>query len=168
MWWQIKRYFVLCALAIYHDFCHDQILVLQTEILSHTGKDVHSLCCRPGPPSPSASTQICKEPEKGFRRQTAPSMAAAAAGSARRALGALRSGSPPTLSGALSRQSVARSPELSAASLPRASRRRLGISRYPGARRSLERHFVLGWLKFVVFVVSPGCRWRRSAACRAR
>ncbi|TVU35184.1 hypothetical protein EJB05_17061 [Eragrostis curvula] len=60
---------------------------------------------------------------------------AAAAGGARRALGALRSGSPPTLSTTLSRQAVARSPELAAgaASLPRASRRRLAISRVPVA-----------------------------------
>ncbi|GJM93204.1 hypothetical protein PR202_ga09746 [Eleusine coracana subsp. coracana] len=60
-------------------------------------------------------------------------MAAAAAGGARRALGALRSGSPATLSATISRQSVARSPELAAASLPRASRRQLAISRVPVA-----------------------------------
>uniref|UniRef100_A0A0A8Y0H9 Uncharacterized protein n=1 Tax=Arundo donax TaxID=35708 RepID=A0A0A8Y0H9_ARUDO len=59
---------------------------------------------------------------------------AAAAGGARRALAGLRPGSPSTLSSALSRQSVARSPELAAAaSLPRASRRRLTISRVPVA-----------------------------------
>ncbi|XP_062186044.1 protein NUCLEAR FUSION DEFECTIVE 6, mitochondrial-like [Phragmites australis] len=59
---------------------------------------------------------------------------ATAAGGARRALAALRSGSPSTLSSTLSRQAVARSPGLAAAaSLPRASRRRLAISRVPVA-----------------------------------
>ncbi|KAG2591502.1 hypothetical protein PVAP13_5NG484900 [Panicum virgatum] len=60
-------------------------------------------------------------------------MAAAAGGGARRALAALRSGSPSTLSATLSRQAASRSPELAAASLPRASRRRLAISRVPVA-----------------------------------
>ncbi|CAO1945039.1 unnamed protein product [Urochloa humidicola] len=59
--------------------------------------------------------------------------AAAAAGGARRALAGLRSGSPSTLSVTLSRQAASRSPELAAASLPRASRRRLAISRVPVA-----------------------------------
>ncbi|KAG0539316.1 hypothetical protein BDA96_03G312700 [Sorghum bicolor] len=90
------------------------------------------LCYRPGPPSPSASSQICKEPNKGFRGQRTPSMAATAGG-ARRALAALRSGSQSTISATLSRQAAARSPELAAASLPRASRRRLAISRVPVA-----------------------------------
>ncbi|RLM91964.1 pentatricopeptide repeat-containing protein [Panicum miliaceum] len=65
--------------------------------------------------------------------ETATSMAAAAGGGARRALAALRSGSPSTLSATLSRQAASRSPELAAASLPRASRRRLVISRVPVA-----------------------------------
>ncbi|CAO2171379.1 unnamed protein product, partial [Urochloa humidicola] len=64
--------------------------------------------------------------------KAAPSMAAAAGG-ARRALAGLRSGSPSTLSATLSRQAASRSPELAAASLPRASRRRLAISRVPVA-----------------------------------
>ncbi|AQL00699.1 protein NUCLEAR FUSION DEFECTIVE 6, mitochondrial [Zea mays] len=54
-----------------------------------------------------------------------------AAGGVRRALVALRSGSPSTISATLSRQAAARSSELAGAPLPRASRRRLGISRVP-------------------------------------
>ncbi|WVZ68915.1 hypothetical protein U9M48_017790 [Paspalum notatum var. saurae] len=61
-------------------------------------------------------------------------MAAAAGGAgARRAVAALRSSSPSSLSATLSRQAAARSPEITAASLPRASRRRLAISRVPVA-----------------------------------
>ncbi|KAL6616033.1 hypothetical protein ACP70R_038303 [Stipagrostis hirtigluma subsp. patula] len=58
---------------------------------------------------------------------------AAAAGGARRALGALRSGSPSTLPRTFSRPAAAQSPELAAGALPRASRRRLPVSRVPVA-----------------------------------
>ncbi|KAJ1285291.1 hypothetical protein BS78_03G269400 [Paspalum vaginatum] len=60
-------------------------------------------------------------------------MAAAVAGGARRAAAALRSCSPSSLSATLSRQAAARCPEIAAAPLPRASRRRLAISRVPVA-----------------------------------
>ncbi|KAL6845125.1 hypothetical protein ACP4OV_024620 [Aristida adscensionis] len=60
-------------------------------------------------------------------------MAAVASGGARRALAALRSGSSSTLPRTFSRPAVAQAPELAAAALPRASRRRLAISRVPVA-----------------------------------
>ncbi|KQK09628.1 protein NUCLEAR FUSION DEFECTIVE 6, chloroplastic/mitochondrial [Brachypodium distachyon] len=58
---------------------------------------------------------------------------ATAAGGARRALAGLRSASPSTLSRAFPRTAMAQSPELAAPALPRASRRRLAISRVPVA-----------------------------------